>query len=142
MNKQIHDRFVDENGNVFRKTKNGLVLCKYKLSHKGYYTISINGKGHSIHRLVWEAFNGEIPTNMQIDHIDCVKTNNKLNNLRLVTPKQNINNPITLAKRKLPRSVFGKKFYDHFNMVVHDNVNLYDRERAYYRKHGKCRWEV
>ena len=36
--------------------------------------------------------NGKIPNGMQIDHIDHNKTNNKIDNLRLVTPKENNHN--------------------------------------------------
>ena len=62
---------------------------------QGYYHVILakNGK-HKIfrvHRLVYEAFNGPIPDGMQINHNDEVKTNNNLENLSLVTCKENIN---------------------------------------------------
>lgn len=41
--------------------------------------------------LVWEVFNGPIPPGMQVNHNDEVKTNNKLENLSLMTPKENTN---------------------------------------------------
>lgn len=42
------------------------------------------------HRLVWETFNGDIPNGFEIDHIDNDKTNNRLDNLRLVTRSENM----------------------------------------------------
>ena len=42
-----------------------------------------------IHRLVYETFVGPIPNDMQIDHINDVRSDNRLANLRLVTPSQN-----------------------------------------------------
>lgn len=48
-------------------------------------------KTHLVHRLVWEAFNGPIPDGMQVNHINEVKTDNRLENLNLMTPKENIN---------------------------------------------------
>lgn len=55
-------------------------------------------KWFSMHRLVYEAFNGKIPEGMVIDHVDGCKTNNNLSNLRCVTPKENCNNPVTMSR--------------------------------------------
>ena len=49
------------------------------------------GKKCSVHRLVWEAFNGKIPPDMQVNHINEDKTDNRLENLNLMTCKENIN---------------------------------------------------
>lgn len=48
-----------------------------------------------IHRLVWEAFNCPIPDGYEIDHINGIRDDNRLVNLRVVTSKENSNNPIT-----------------------------------------------
>ena len=48
-------------------------------------------KTYSVHRLVWSAFNGPIPEGMQINHINEIKTDNRLENLNLMTPKENTN---------------------------------------------------
>lgn len=42
-------------------------------------------------RLVYEAFVGEIPENMQVNHIDEDPSNNKVENLNLMTPQENSN---------------------------------------------------
>ena len=42
-----------------------------------------------LHRAMWETFNGPIPEKMEIDHIDNNKINNKLENLKCVTLKEN-----------------------------------------------------
>jgi hypothetical protein len=47
------------------------------------------GKLQYIHRLVWEAFVGEIPKGMTIDHIDGNPNNNNLNNLQLLSSRDN-----------------------------------------------------
>ena len=52
-----------------------------------------------VHRLVWEAFNGEIKEGLEVDHINAVRTDNRLENLRLVTHKDNLNNPLTVANK-------------------------------------------
>lgn len=52
-----------------------------------YY--GLGGKHFSVHRIVWEAFNGEIPKGYQIDHLDANPSNNALDNLALVTGSEN-----------------------------------------------------
>ena len=48
-------------------------------------------RDRTVHRLVWEVFNGPIPEGLQINHKDENKSNNSLENLEVVTPKQNTN---------------------------------------------------
>lgn len=52
-----------------------------------------------IHRLVYESFYGNIPDGMEIDHIDTIRDNNTVENLRCVTHKENHANPITKKKQ-------------------------------------------
>lgn len=57
------------------------------------------------HRLVWEAFNGKIPDELQVNHIDEVRDNNRLSNLNLMTAKENMNyggHSARVAKTRTP----------------------------------------
>ena len=69
-------------------------ILKPLITRKGYYRVALckNSKVrfYSVHRLVWLAFNGAIPENMQVNHINEIKTDNRLSNLNLMTPKENI----------------------------------------------------
>lgn len=70
----------------------------------GYFSVflrNLNGetRHEAIHRLVAEAFIKNTEGKKYIDHIDTVKTNNKVTNLRWVTAKENCLNPITRQKR-------------------------------------------
>lgn len=48
-----------------------------------------------VHRLVYQAFAGDIPEGYQIDHIDRDRNNNSFENLRLATVHQNrMNSPL------------------------------------------------
>lgn len=62
---------------------------------KGYKVIGITymGKKYTkkVARLIWEAFNDK-PCDMTIDHIDRDATNNKIENLRCVSCKENSKN--------------------------------------------------
>ena len=85
----------------FRKGKNGSLvpvkekILKPQMPNSGYYRVTLceqsTIKFYYVHRLVYEAFNGQIPENMQVNHINEVKTDNRLENLNLMTPKENIN---------------------------------------------------
>ena len=44
-----------------------------------------------VHRLVYEAFVGDIPKGTQVNHINEIKSDNRLENLNLMTPKENSN---------------------------------------------------
>lgn len=54
-----------------------------KDSH-GYIRVSINSKFYKVHRIVWEMFNGILPINKQIDHLSHDRSDNSIDNLRLV----------------------------------------------------------
>ena len=84
----------------FRKGKNGsLVPVKERILKPrlvfGYYMIGLRKqstqKKYLVHRLVWITFNGQIPEGLQVNHINEVKTDNKLENLNLMTAKENCN---------------------------------------------------
>lgn len=58
----------------------------------GYVQVYAFGRSHLAHRVVWEMVNGPIPDGMEIDHINGVRTDNRLKNLRVVTRVDNMRN--------------------------------------------------
>ena len=46
-------------------------------------------KPYQVHRFVFECFRGDIPPELQVDHIDNDKQNNCIDNLQLLTPAAN-----------------------------------------------------
>ena len=83
------------------------------LSKDGYlYFSPTRYKRKRLHRFIWECFFGEIPEGMQIDHINHNRLDNRLCNLRLVTPTENCRNT------KLPKTNKSGKigvFFDKVN---------------------------
>ena len=67
-----------------------------RINSNGYREISINRKLYSVHRLAWLYVYGKWPDN-QIDHINHVRDDNRLCNLREATCQQNKANS-SLAK--------------------------------------------
>jgi len=71
-------------------------------SGNGYKMVSILGKKYYVHRLVYEYHNGTIPKGVEVDHKDRRPTNNRIDNLRVVTKSQNQQNttPIGYTESK------------------------------------------
>lgn len=57
----------------------------------GYIRIRINGVKYKAHRLAWFCYHGQWPDG-DIDHINGVRHDNRIANLRVVTNKQNHEN--------------------------------------------------
>ncbi len=73
-------------------------ILKPNIDNKGYYRVKLYKDGISetkkVHRIVAESFFGDI-YNKEIDHINTIKSDNRVDNLRIVTTKENCNNPLT-----------------------------------------------
>ncbi len=58
------------------------------INHHGYSQIQIDGVIYRAHNLAWLYVNGSFPT-ISLDHANCVKSDNRLDNLRVATNSQN-----------------------------------------------------
>jgi len=88
-------------------------LCKTCFL-KGYLQISLCKNGQysrrAVHRVMWESFIGPIQDRLEINHKDLNRSNNRLDNLELVTHQQNIQHAIDQYKSQgLLRAVKGRK---------------------------------
>lgn len=54
----------------------------------GYVRIKLGGKEYLAHRLAWFIMNGPIPDGYEIDHINGIRDDNRICNLRLANPQQ------------------------------------------------------
>ncbi len=63
-------------------------IFKLNLTLNGYYQITLKGKRYSVQRIIFTYFNGQFPRNYMIDHINGIKTDNRIENLRLIKGHQ------------------------------------------------------
>lgn len=111
--------FIDRNGNIYssyiKRTMKQRTVCGYK----AVTLLHDNGKKFTgVHRLVYQTFVGQIPKKMEINHVDGNKSNNKLENLELVTSSENKLH----AFRTGLKSLIGEK---HNNLKLNNKSVLY-----------------
>lgn len=87
-----------------------------------------------MHRIIWETFKGKIPEGYEIDHINTIRNDNRLSNLRLVSHKENCNNPLSIQHYKQHNKTVDRaylktvvrtdliKYYDIIQMDLENNV--------------------
>ena len=94
------DRFIAENIN----NTNGYIYCK------------LNGKKYLKHRIIAQQFipNDDPVNKTQVDHINRVKTDNRIENLRWVSSSENLKNK---------SSYFGKDF-EYFDEINEDSMEV------------------
>ena len=88
---------VSNMGNVYSIIKHrlsSLILNKTL----GYLFVNLHGKNYRVHRLVALTFIPNPENKPYIDHINTIKTDNRVENLRWCTPMENTHNPISFTK--------------------------------------------
>lgn len=84
------------------KRGNAAKIMKPELTISGYYQISLYCGGkrgrHYVHRLVAEAFIPNPENKPVVDHINTIRIENSVCNLRWATTKENVNNAISHEK--------------------------------------------
>ena len=98
------------------------ILKPYKNSD-GYLGIRLYKDGKSkmfrVHRIVAEHFIPNPDNKPCIDHVNTIRTDNRVENLRWVTPRENMNNEITLEKfNKRGKSVICIQTGEIFNSAT------------------------
>lgn len=82
-------------------TRNGRVAGCDK--GNGYWRVTFKGKTYAAHRLAWAIYYGEWPDG-EIDHINRVRGDNRIGNLRIVSREQNMRNRSGVAGVAIERN--------------------------------------
>ena len=89
---------IDTEGNVYsnkQRKERKLKPQRASQSRKGYFQVRLftkdypKGRLQYVHRLAYETFVGKIDKGREIDHMDGDTTNNSIENLQLLTPREN-----------------------------------------------------
>ena len=92
--------YASKYGAIFSTRTNQ--FCKFYYNDRNYAKVSLFKKSFSVHRVIWETFNGPIRGTKEVDHIDDRRWNNNIGNLQLLTHEENL-------KKISPYKRFGGK---------------------------------
>lgn len=130
-----------------------------KTNNKGYLIVNLSKDSvvttKLVHRLVYEAFHGEIPEGLVVNHIDENPKNPSLSNLNLLTTKENLN--WGTARERLSASQVKKRVYGYdkegklvisFNSTLeadkhgynHRHISECANKKTHYHTHKGLRW--
>lgn len=155
----------DEQGNLYWKNVNencrngnAVVGCIAGNIYKNnkYYVVMIDGKTYTHHRILYQLYNNiQLTDTQQIDHVNRIKTDNRKENLEIVTPKQNSRNKktrkdnlstgiknisLTKDKKYYNLNIFGdttrfQKYYRTDKHTIEDVIKI--RDKMLVELHGK-----
>lgn len=130
---------VSNLGNVKSLNYNGtglVRLMKLSRSGRGYRHVSLTKnrieRKPYVHRLIAEAFIPNPENKPYIDHINTIRSDNRIENLRWVTRKENMNNPLSRV------NMSGK-----FGALHHRSIPIiqYSKDGEFIQEFA-CTWEA
>jgi hypothetical protein len=83
--------YEPDTGVLYRKMQTCIKQQPLSISSNGYARVGFDGKRYGAHRICWAMAHGYWPT-LDIDHINGIRTDNRLCNLRHVDRSTNLEN--------------------------------------------------
>ncbi|ATS93616.1 homing endonuclease [Pectobacterium phage DU_PP_I] len=118
----------------------------------GYLTTVLNGRHHRTHRIIWCLHNGPLAAGVVIDHKDRNKVNNLLDNLRVATRGENMQNTKLRSDNSLGHKGIHQRENGRFRVAVSASGKrtsvgtfgtleeaIVERDKAYLRIQGEFR---
>lgn len=124
-------------------------ILKQRVHSHGYTRVQINYKDYYTHRLVAEFFIG-IPIGKEVNHINSIKSDNRLENLEVVTRSQNVRHSYDFGngyagqRKRVPKISGSNNYWAKFNEAQVKDMRLMkkrgvarrDIEKKYKAKQG------
>ena len=91
----------------------------------GYKTVRLNQRSYKLHRLAWWLTTGSPPSG-DVDHINGVRSDNRISNLRDVSRKMNLENrasPMSRNSTGLLGAYYDKRKCHFYARISHHNVS-------------------
>lgn len=118
---------------------------KLSLDGYGYLIFHYKNKNYKVHKAVSELFIPNPENKPCVDHVNTIRTDNRAENLRWVSYKENNNNPLTVEKYKqsnaksikLANKAAAKKFSKRVQCIETGEIFSSTREAEKYYKTGK-----
>lgn len=146
--KDFENYQITDDGRVWSKKTNKYL--KPSLDSKGYYFVCIknnSGKYYNqrLHRIIADAFIPNPDNKPCIDHINTIRTDNSISNLRWVSYKENNNNPKTKkktsdtlkgcklseeTKRKISTTIKGRKLSEETRKKISEARKIYWKKKS------------
>jgi hypothetical protein len=127
--------YFPETGELRWRFGNGRNVKPWQLAGSinghGHRTIKINGKSMQAHRIIWLYVYGHFPSNV-VDHKNRNASDNRLNNLRNVSQKDNAQN-IALPKHNKSGHIGVSWVKTHNSWTVYVKVDGKNKWLGYYK---------